>query len=70
MRAFSTKNEDVAETFKQNMDLKTQKNNQLFEKLEDETFDKSSSAKILSLKLLETKTPDQVLRIFESDYLR
>jgi hypothetical protein len=52
------------------MDQKMEKNNELFEKLEEETFDKDSSAKILSLKLLETKTPEQVLRIFETDYLR
>lgn len=41
-RLFTTKNDDAgaAETFKQNMDQKMKKNTTLFEKLEEETFDR------------------------------
>jgi len=43
----------------------------MFEELKDEKVDdRESAAKNLSLSLLQTETPDQVLNLFEREYLR
>jgi hypothetical protein len=43
----------------------------MFEELKEEKLDdRESATKNLSLSLLQTETPDQVLNIFEREYLR
>ncbi len=45
----------------------------MFEELKDENVgvdDKDSATKNLSLSLLQTESPEQVLNIFEREYLR
>ena len=66
--------EEILDTANKNSSSVNLDDVNLYDELKDTTFDegedRQSKTKNLSLKLLDTKTPEQVLKIFESDIIR